>query len=78
MQEKRQGNEGFHDRAIDQLPVSDHFKNKSVELGFSTIRNITDLGWGKVMKIDGFCYSWFNELVKLLKNQGLLELLETK
>ncbi|RLJ77364.1 hypothetical protein BCL90_2449 [Pedobacter alluvionis] len=78
MQEEIQGNEEFIDLLIDQLPVSDSFKLKSVELGFSTLRDITNVGWGKLMKLDGFCYTWFNELVKLLNRRGLLELLESK
>lgn len=78
MQENIHGDEGFIDLLIDQLPVTDNFKKKSLELGFSTIRDITDVGWGKLLKLDGFCYSWFNELVRLLKNRDLLELLETK
>ena len=75
---KTQNNEGFIDLIIDQLPVSDHFKSKSAQLGFSTLRDITDVGWGKLMKRENFCYSWFNELVRLLKARGLLDLLETK
>lgn len=78
MQENIHGDEVFIDLLIDQLPVTDNFKKKSFELGFSTIRDITDVGWGKLLKLDGFCYSWFNELVRLLKNRDLLELLETK
>ncbi|RAJ28081.1 hypothetical protein LY11_03401 [Pedobacter cryoconitis] len=75
---KKQNNEGFIDLLIDQLPVSEYFKMKSAELGFSTLRDITDVGWGKLMKRENFCYSWFNELVRLLKGRGLLDLLETK
>lgn len=75
---KKQNNEGFIDLLIDQLPVSEYFKKKSAELGFSTLRDITDVGWGKLMKNENFCYSWFNELVRLLKGRGLLDLLETK
>ena len=79
MQENNnQDNEGFIDLLIEQLPVSEHFKEKSVEMGFSTLRDITDIGWGKLLKRDKFCYSWFNELVRLLKVQGLLGLLETR
>ncbi len=47
-------------------------------MGFYTIKEITDLGWGKVLKMENFCYDWFNELVRLLKSKGLLDLLETK
>lgn len=63
---------------ISGLEVSDYFKEKSQQMGFNTIREITDLGWGKVLKMDNFCYEWFNELVRLLKSKGLLDLLETK
>lgn len=63
---------------ISGLEVSDYFKEKSKQMGFYTIKEITDLGWGKVLKMDHFCYDWFNELVRLLKSKGLLDLLETK
>lgn len=75
---KKQNNEGFIDLLIAQLPVSEYFKEKSNELGFATLKEITDVGWGKLMKRDNFCYTWFNELVRLLKSRGLLDLLETK
>jgi hypothetical protein len=75
---KNLNNEEFIDLLIEQLPVSDYFKSKSIELGFSTLREITDIGWGKLLKKEKFCYSWFNELVRLLKVRGLLALLETK
>lgn len=79
MQEnKKQDNEGFIDLLIEQLPVSEDFKKKSAELGFSTLRDITEVGWGKLLKRENFCYSWFNELVRLLKGRGLLDLLETR
>lgn len=68
----------FLDLPIDDLTVSDYFKKKSKEMEFNSIREITDLGWGKVLKMDNFCYEWFNELVRLLKGKGLLYLLESK
>lgn len=70
------GNLGFIDIPIAELPVSETFKQKSSELGFSTLRQATDLGWGKLCRLEGFCYSWFDELVVLLKQRGLLGLLE--
>ncbi len=63
---------------ISGLEVSEYFKEKSKQMGFYTIKEITDLGWGKVLKMENFCYDWFNELVRLLKSKGLLDLLETK
>jgi hypothetical protein len=68
----------FLDLPISGLAVSDYFKEKSRQMEFETIRQITVLGWGKLLTMDNFCYGWFNELVRLLKSKGLLDDLETK
>lgn len=67
----------FIDTPISELPVSNMFKETSVKMGFSTLRQATDLGWGKLFLMEGFCFTWFDELVILLKEKGLLNMLET-
>lgn len=68
--------ERFLDTLIDDLTVSSSFKVTSKNLGFRTIREMTDKGWGALLKMDGFCYDCFNELVTLLQNRGMLGMLE--
>lgn len=68
----------FLDAPIDELSVSDEFKQISKKLGFTSLRQTTDLGWGKLLRMKDFDYGWFNELVRLLKSEGLLAMLETR
>lgn len=68
----------FLDVPIDELAVSDEFKRLSKKLGFTSLRQTTDLGWGKLLQMKNFDYGWFNELVRLLKSEGLLTMLETR
>ena len=68
--------EQFLDCPIELLSASSYFKQKSRMLKFYTIREIADQGWGELLKKEGFCYDWFNELIKLLESKGLLDLLE--
>lgn len=66
------------DTKLSELQVSREFVNLSKVMGFENIRQMTDLGWGKLAEMPGFDYGWFNELVRLLDSDGLLQLLETK
>ena len=56
--------------------VSPDFVRMSAHFGFDCIRQMTDRGWGELMRMDGFDYGWFNELVRFLNGHGLLDLLE--
>lgn len=69
---------GILDTPIAKLALTEDFKKKSAELGFITIRQMTDKGWGELLIMDGFCYTWFNELVRFLKSHDLLHYLESK
>lgn len=66
------------DIPLQELNLTIYFQNKSAEMGFSTIRQITDCGWGALESRKDFCYTWFNELVKFLKGIDQLSLLDTK
>ncbi|MBK1439814.1 hypothetical protein JHJ32_07455 [Parapedobacter sp. ISTM3] len=56
--------------------ISSDFIRISKNLGFKNIRQMTDRGWGELMRMDGFDYGWFNELVRYLDRHGLLDMLE--
>lgn len=60
------------------LGVTEEFIRVSGKLGFGSIRQMTDRGWGNLMGMRGFNYGWFNELVRYLDRHGLLGLLENR
>ena len=64
------------DIPVEELEVSDYFKEVSEKMGFKTLRPMTDAGWGKLLKMKGFNYEWFDELVHLLDKAGILQLLQ--
>ena len=64
------------DVPVEELEVSQYFKEVSARMGFKTLRPTTDAGWGKLLKMKGFTYEWFDELVHLLKKAGILQLLQ--
>lgn len=62
--------------AIEELRLTDAFVERSREMGFSTLGEMADVGWGELHKVRGFGYDWFDELVKFLDTRGLLHYLE--
>lgn len=72
----RPKHEHFLDTPIDDLTVSSSFKLTSKNLEFKTIREMTDKGWGEILEMNGFCYDWFDELVRMLQSRAMLALLE--
>ncbi len=61
---------------LEQLQLSSYCTNYSKTLGFKTLRDITERGWGGLQSMEGFSYIWFNELAKFLEDHHLLYLLE--
>ncbi|WP_345954644.1 hypothetical protein [Mucilaginibacter sp. PAMB04168] len=45
-------------------------------MGFRTLQEIMELGWGKLIHQKGFTYRWMNELTALLEQYQLLHLLQ--
>lgn len=64
------------DCPLRELNLTEYFVNKSADMGYSTIREITNCGPGNLATKKGFCYTWYNELVRFLKGIGQLHLLE--
>lgn len=60
---------------ISSLPLSESFIYHSQNMGFSSLKDITDLGWVRLTQREGFTNMWFGELLTLLKKEGLLTLL---
>ncbi|KAA8480090.1 hypothetical protein BDE36_2452 [Arcticibacter tournemirensis] len=60
---------------ISHLPFSESFIYHSQNMGFTSLKEITDLGWVRLTRREGFTNMWFGELLTLLKKEGLLSLL---
>ncbi|GEM_PF-2075817 len=67
--------EEFLNTRISRLPFSESFIYHSQNMGFTRLKDITDLGWVKLTQCEGFSNMWFGELLTLLKKEGLLSLL---
>jgi hypothetical protein len=61
---------------ICQLDASPEFVQKTKEMGFENLGQITATGWGSLQRHKEFTYSWFNELVRILECHHVLHLLE--
>ena len=64
------------DSPVDELEMSPYFKEISKKMGFKTLRPMAKIGWGKLSQMEDFDYDWFDELISLLKKEGLLELMQ--
>jgi hypothetical protein len=61
---------------IDQLDLTPACIAYSMELGFKTLEEAAEKGWGYLQAMEGFNYIWFNEIVRFLGRYDLLNLLE--
>lgn len=61
---------------VGNLPVSRKLRRGCAQMGFHTLQEILDLGWGKLIRQQGFTYRWLNELTALLEQRELLHLLQ--
>ncbi|BAU55596.1 hypothetical protein [Mucilaginibacter gotjawali] len=63
---------------ISNLPVSTGFIENCHNMGFNTLKDITDKGWIALMQKKDFTYRWFGELMALLESNQLVYLLQAK
>ncbi|GAB2683539.1 hypothetical protein GCM10027037_00520 [Mucilaginibacter koreensis] len=61
---------------VGDLPASRKLRRGCAQMGFRTLQEIMELGWGKLIHQQGFTYRWMNELTALLEQYQLLHLLQ--
>lgn len=62
--------------SFDSLPLSEEFKRKAEQLGFQNIQEISATPPSVLIKLDGFDYHWFGELIDFLKSEDKLDALQ--
>ena len=61
---------------IDRLGFSAEFCKACISMHFSTLKDVTSVLPERLIKKEGFSYSWLGELSAYLDKKGLLHLLQ--
>jgi DNA-directed RNA polymerase alpha subunit len=63
-------------KSINDLPVSQHFKNNSLAMGFNTLEQIIYKTPADLMANKSFNHVWLGELSDVLSHYGLSHLIQ--
>jgi len=62
---------------IDELCISDDCKLYFKRQGFASLQEVVAKGWAGLRAMENFDYIKFNELIRFLRSQNLLSLMDT-
>jgi hypothetical protein len=66
----------FLQAPLNALALSERFRAQSRVMGFACLEDILSCTPAQLVAIDGFSYTWLNELTVFLDQRGLLHLLQ--
>jgi len=61
---------------LNQFDFNEDFLKQSAAMGFTTLQEILTMDPGDLVKHDSFSYHWLAELSRVLKQEGLIDLLQ--